>query len=72
MTKIQDLYESPVRPMVPAERLQLARLILNDLAPSDTFIDISDQWDDDDLADLAAYSAQHAGQPSSGAGDEKR
>ncbi len=72
MTKIQDLYESRVRPMVPAERLQLARLILDDLAPSDTAVDISDQWDDDDLADVAAYSAQHAGQPSAGAGNEKR
>ncbi len=72
MTKIQDLYESRVKPMVPAERLQLARLILDDLAPSETTIDVSNHWDDDDLADLAAYSAQHAGQPTSGAGDEKR
>ena len=72
MTKIQDLYESRVRPMVPAERLQLARLILDDLAPSDTAVNVSDQWDDDDLADLAAYSAQHAGQPTSGAGNDKR
>jgi hypothetical protein len=72
MTKIQDLYETRVRPMVPAERLQLARLILDDLAPSDTAVDVSDQWDDDDLADLASYSAQHAGQPTSGAGNEKR
>ena len=72
MTKIQDLYESRVRPMVPAERLQLARLILDDLAPSDTPNDVSDEWDDDDLADLAAYSAQRAGQLSPGAGDEKR
>ncbi len=72
MTKIQDLYESRVKPMVPAERLQLARLILDDLAPSETTVDVSDHWDDDDLSDLAAYSAQHAGQPTSGAGDEKR
>jgi hypothetical protein len=72
MTKIQDLYESRVRPMVPAERLQLARLILDDLAPSDTAVDVSDEWDDDDLADLAAYSAQHAGQPTPGARNEKR
>jgi hypothetical protein len=74
MSKIQDLYESRVRPMVPAERLQLARLILDDLAPSDTGIDVSDEWGDDDLAEVAAYSAQHAGQPAaeSGAGNEPR
>ena len=62
MTKIQDLYESRVRPMGPAERLQLARLILDDLVPSESAVDVSDQWGDDDLADVAAYSAQHAGQ----------
>jgi hypothetical protein len=72
MTKIQDLYESRVRPMVPAERLQLARLILDDLAPSQAAVDVSDQWDEDDLAELSAYSAQHAGQPNAGAGNEKR
>lgn len=35
MGKIQDLYTSRVRPMLPAERLQLARLILDDLAPAE-------------------------------------
>jgi hypothetical protein len=74
MGKIQELYESRVRPMVPAERLQLARLILDDLAPSETAVDISDGWGDDDLADVAAYSAQHAGHPTvkSKAGNESR
>jgi len=74
MTKVQDLYESCVRPMVPAERLQLARLILDDLASSGSEVDVSDEWADDDLADLAAYSVQHAGQPTAeaGAGNEKR
>ncbi len=57
--------------MVPADRLQLARLILDDLAPSETTVDVSDQWDDDDLADLATYSAQPADQPTSGAGSEQ-
>ena len=74
MGKIQELYESRVRPMVPAERLQLARLILDDLAPSVTAVDVSDEWSDDDLADVAAHSAQHADQPTikSGAGNESR
>ena len=61
MGKIQDLYDTRVRPMVPAERLQLARLILNDLAGSETSVDISDEWGDDDVADVAAFSTQHAG-----------
>ena len=43
MEKIQDLYSTRVRPMPPAERLQLARLILDDLAPTDQALDISDE-----------------------------
>ena len=74
MGKIQDLYEARVRPMVPAERLQLARLILDDLATADTAVDSSDEWSDDDLAEVAAYSAKHASQPTAepGASDEPR
>jgi len=58
MGKIQDLYDTRVRPMPPAERLQLARLIIDDLAPSEKPLDVNDDWSDDDLADLTAYSAQ--------------
>lgn len=74
MGKIQDLYSTRVRPMLPAERLQLARLILDDLAPSDQPVDVSDEWSDDDLADAAAASARQADRatPGSGARDESR
>ena len=58
MGKIQDLYDARIRPMVPAERLQLARLILDDLARSENAVDVSDDWSDDDVAEVAAYSAQ--------------
>jgi hypothetical protein len=60
MGKIQDLYNTRVRPMVPAERLQLARLILDDLTTTEKPVDVSEEWDDDDLAEVAAYSAQQA------------
>jgi hypothetical protein len=53
MNKVQDLYESHVRPMVPAERLQLARLILDELAPFETAVAVIDEWSDDDLADVS-------------------
>lgn len=74
MGKIQDLYNTRVRPMVPAERLQLARLILDDLAPAESAVDVSDEWGDDDLAEVAAYSAQQGNQhtPESGAGNASR
>lgn len=64
MGKIQDLYESRVRPMPPAERLQLARLIIDELAPSEKPVDVSDEWSDDDLADLSAYAARQASRSS--------
>lgn len=74
MGKIQDLYRDSVRPMLPSERLQLARMILNDLAPSDQPVDISDEWSDEDLADVAVASVRRAEQSESrkGAGDESR
>jgi hypothetical protein len=57
MGKIQELYSTQVRPMLPAERLQLARLILDDLAPTaEQAVDISDEWTDDDMADVASAS----------------
>ena len=68
MGKIQELYETRVRPMVPAERLQLARLILDELARSENPLDISDEWGEDDLAEVAVYSAQQADR--SGADDD--
>ena len=36
MVHIQELYDARVKRMAPAERLQLARLILDDLAPTDS------------------------------------
>jgi len=74
MGKIQDLYDARVRPMVPAERLQLARLILDDLARSESAVDVSDEWGDDDLAEAAAYSARHGDQVTgdAGAGNESK
>lgn len=74
MGKIQDLYNTSVRPMAPAERLQLARLILDNLAPTETAVDVSDEWNADDVAEVTAYSAEHAGRLTAdeGAGNESR
>lgn len=57
MGKIQDLYDDRVRPMSPVERLQLAKFILDELAPAENAVDVSET--DDDLAEFSAYSAQH-------------
>jgi len=54
MGKIQDLYNARVRPMVPAERLQLARLILDELTPSEDDSDVRVKSGNDDPADVVA------------------
>ena len=60
MVHIQELYDARVKRMAPAERLQLARLILDDLAPTDSGVDISDEWDEDDVSDVTAFATRHA------------
>ncbi len=60
MGKIQELYDSSVRPMPPADRLQLAKLIIDDLAPSEKPVDVGDDWSEDDVADLRNDSANYA------------
>lgn len=55
MGKIQDLYDTRVRPMAPAERLRLAKLILDDLALTENAVDVSDGLGHDDLADVVAH-----------------
>ena len=56
MGKIKELYDASVRPMSKAERLLLAKLILDDLSPADQAVDVRDDWSDDDLADVATFA----------------
>lgn len=63
MGKIQELYDTRVRQMAPTERLQLARLILDDLAPTEGSIDVRDEWGAEDFVEVCAFSARHADQP---------
>lgn len=47
--------------MTASERLRLATLILDDLtAQSADVLDYSDSWSDEDVKDLAAFSASYA------------
>ena len=56
-----ELYNSTIRPLAPREKLQLASLILDDLASAaGTGLNVSDHWSDEDVTDVAAYSANHA------------
>jgi hypothetical protein len=70
MKNVTELYETRVRPLVPAERLQLARLILDDLAPAGDGVDVSDEWSDEDLKDVATFSMQSAARRTNANGTE--
>lgn len=49
--EIERLYAEMIRPLPAADRLRLARLILDDISP-DAVMDYSDQWSDEDLRDF--------------------
>jgi hypothetical protein len=56
----QDLYSSAVSSLPASEQLRLATLILEGLAAAAPALDYSDYWSDEDVRDVAAFSA-HAG-----------
>jgi hypothetical protein len=57
----QEIYTSSVKDLPPSERLRLAALILDDLAGKDTvLVERRDDWSDEDMRDLAAYSMRYA------------
>ena len=43
------LYEEEVRALPTSERLRLATLILNDIAPPPSLVDERDDWSEEDL-----------------------
>lgn len=59
MSNIQNLYDTRIRPMAPPERLQLARLILDDLATCESSAGSADTL----LAENLAVSAAHIRSP---------
>lgn len=62
-TTAHDVFAKAVRALPPNERLQLATLILQDLAQSGVVvIDQSDVWSEQDQTDLTAFSLRYAAQ----------
>ncbi len=49
---VEELYAETISRLPAAERLQLARLILNGITP-ESVADFSDEWNDEDLRDFA-------------------
>ena len=64
ITNSRELYQTYVQEMPILERLQLVRLILDDLmATSQTWlVDESDVWSDEDIEDLTRYTLAYATQ----------
>jgi hypothetical protein len=55
---VDQLYESAVKPLPTTDRLRLATLILNNIPP-EAVVDYSDEWTEEDMRDLTAYSVRH-------------
>ncbi|HEY4689013.1 MAG TPA: hypothetical protein VIK33_06855 [Anaerolineae bacterium] len=62
MNTVQDIYEKQVKILPVTERLQLARLIMDDLAESapQWIIDEDAVWREEDLYDLSRASLRYA------------
>jgi hypothetical protein len=61
MATAQEIYASQVSLLAPSEQLRLATLILDELTKTAASkLDFSDEWSDQDLHDLAAFSLQHS------------
>ena len=56
---VQEIYRMWVQPLSVTERLRLATLILNDVAPA-LPVDEDDAWSEQDYHDLSAFSLQYA------------
>lgn len=66
-----EVYNQSIKPMPAGDRLMLATMILNDLAPQ-SVVDYQDAWSDEDLADFSAASWQHAPAETDGHDAESR
>ena len=53
----RELYDKSIRQLPAVDRLRLAAMILDELAAtSGAGLDLRDDWTEQDIADLAAYS----------------
>ncbi len=59
----REIYEKTIRQLPAMDRLRLATMILDDLTESKgAGLDISDEWSDEDIADLTAFAMKRADQ----------
>jgi hypothetical protein len=72
MNPVYKIYESQVKPLSVTDRLQLARLIMDDLAESapNWVVESSNVWSQEDLDDVSRSSLSYASQDLSDKADE--
>ena len=56
---VEQLFEEQAKSLTTAERLQLATLLLNSIAPK-LIVDDSEEWSEEDMHDATLYSLRHA------------
>ena len=56
---LTDIYNQNVKPLSPADRLRLAKLILEDI-PAEWVVDYSDEWTEEDYEDFSRNTWQQA------------
>ena len=56
---IEQIYDDTIRLLPTADRLRLARIILNDL-PAEALGDYNDDWSEEDIRDATRYSLVRA------------
>jgi hypothetical protein len=55
----EEIYSQLGKPLPPSEQLRLATMILNGIPPR-AVVDYSDEWSEEDIADLTAHSLRYA------------
>ncbi len=62
MRSVQQIYEESIKNLPAVERLQLVRLVMDDLMsePMTWIVDDNDVWSQEDYADLARASLTYA------------
>ena len=56
---VNEIYQQTIKSLPAADRMQLAKMIMNDI-PAESFVDYDDSWSDEDLRDFTQASWQRA------------
>ena len=54
---VNEIYQQSIKSLPTADRLQLAKMILNDI-PAESFVDHDESWSDEDMRDFTKASWQ--------------